>query len=430
MNRKVSGLPAPDWENLSPSAGNDTPTDFDNASGTYLYEFTGNLATSDNGIIIEIGDGTNTNRFFLQRRNSGSTVRAWMTDSIWGTEYLDITRNAYPNATTTNRIVLSWGSFGLYVYLNGAPIFEVDQPMTRNTWDSIFISQGNSPALSSTAVPVKSQHWITSLTREQTAQVSGDVSMVSGISFDSAKNMIVFLGQSNSSGRASGSPSYTNTSRMFMLRNSVSAIAAYADPYDDDTGSLFSELNDSNADVGYAGYLIDELADDGNDYVAVPANKGGTSFEGSDPRWDTQSITSGTRASGLGKVAVSAFMKAKIASQFGPVHSFVWGQGEGDAVAGTAEANYEAQLTKTIEIYKQGIANKEFYLAGMPDNTGDWAGGQSKHDAILSAQTDVAAALSGVTKVSGTDIAGAAGDRVHYDLAGYETVAGLIADSY
>lgn len=428
-NGLLAGLPSPDYENLSPSAGEDTPSGFSDSFGTYMLEFTGNLATSDNGIIIEIGDGGNSNRFFQQRRSSGSIMRSYLTDTTWGTSYIDVSRTAYPNLSTTNRIVLSWGTHGFWVYLNGAPIYEINGAMTRSTWDSIFIGEGNSGASSSTVGLVKTQAWTSSeLTRAQVAEIAGDVDMKSGVVLDSAKKGIAFIGQSNSSGRASGSPSYTNTSLMKKVDNSFSMIANYSDPYDDDASSVLSELNDSTANVGYAGYVIDDLADDGNTYVAIPANKGSTSFEATNPHWDMFVSTSGS-ATGMAKVAISAFMACKIASQFCPIEGFVWGQGESDIVGSTSEADYETQLTKLVEVFQQGIANKKFVLAGFPEHNASWSPSQAVWDGINDAQVDVAASLSNCVFVEGTDIAGASGDEAHYDLAGYATVGGLIAAS-
>lgn len=430
-----SPLPSPVFENDSPSQGDNTPAQFNPSAGFIVYEFTANMATPDNGILLEISDGSNSNRVFIQQRSSGSRLRIFSAASGQLNEDYQGFLNNFPNAVCSYKLGLGYDDNNLFIYLNGMPLAQIEGNFIHNPWDSIFLSSGNGGSSPSTSTPVSYEYYDILPARIQMATLTRDVAMLPNITFDPTRDLYMLLGQSNSSGRApiSGAPAYTDTSGMFLLPNSMSGIVAYSDAYDDDAGALISGLNDTSAALGYAGYVVDALAaSTGRDTVACPANLGGTSFEGSTSTWPVNSPdlrVTGTKITGIESTAMAAFLQCKMAQQFAPIKGYIWGQGEGDVAASTPQANYEAQLTALIQAFQFGVENSTWYNCSMPAFNAIWAPSQQDWDNVNDAQLNVANALPNVEFVEGTDIAGGQDNGLHYGQNENQTVGRIIANT-
>lgn len=430
LSKGAAGI-VPTYANSSPSIGVEPITGFNATEGTIYYEF--NDTTMNNGndsIIMMVSDGTNNNRIFIQKRTTQDRFRV-LTQSAAGTnEVYDGYLVAFANGN--QRLAITYSADTFKLWWNGMLICKQDGNYTGVSFSQVDIGQLLGGTFTHNGTPLDFKYYDTALSDNQCAGLTRGVQIQSGITYDETKDLYIFMGQSNSVGQATGTPTYTNTGNIFLLDNSMTVVS-YTDPFADPTGSKITALDDSggNYDVGSAGFFADDLAGlTGNDIMVCPANLSGTSFFGTTPTWHTNSSayrTSGTKITGMMATAIAAINQIQLAKQFAPIKGYIWQQGRGDVANATSEADYDTAETDLIQMVQRAATNAAWFNCSMPARHSSETPTQADWDAINNAQVDVANALSGVFMVEGTDIDGATGDRVHYDLAGYETVGGLIA---
>ena len=428
-----NGFINPIHVDTSPSIGVQTIPDFNAAEGAIYVDFTDlSFLTSDNSVLLAVTDGTANNRIFVQKYNaSGGRVRTLTTSGGGVNEGWDEYKISFYNGS--HRFLVEWSADTFEIWWNGFPMAMQDGNYSLGTFTQVEIGELLG-GFTSSAVFNEYRVYGQKLPLLQKARLTGDVVPISGITKDAGKDLFFFEGQSNSVGIATGTPSYTNTSSMFLLSNALTSIGSYSDPYDASAGARITAISDGTAAGSYAGYFADNLAGlSGRDIVVCPANLASTSFRGSTPTWRVDSdnsfyLTNGTKFTGMLATVVAACNQMQIGKLFANPKGVIWGQGEGDAVAGTSEADYENDLTNLITIQRNMLGfNLPWFNCSMPNNTSNWAGSGANWNNINDAQVDVAGAMSGVYMVEGTDIQGNPVDRKHYDQAGNASVGATIA---
>jgi hypothetical protein len=334
---------------------------------------------------------------------------------------------------------LTNGTFALW--FDGMPMCGIDANYVNQTFTQFDLGQllGGTNVFGGTINEIR--YYNTSLSDENCRILTGDVEIDDSVTYDASKHIYMFLGQSNNVGQAQGTPVYSHGSNIFKLSNAMT-VAAYTDPLSDSASSRIPGLNDLDGSlwadaptnsvpkIGYAGYFADNLYNEsGQDVMVCPANLAGSSFDGSTPTWDTKRSTyrtSGTKFEGMMATVIGAVEQIQLAKQRGPIAGVIWGQGEGDVVGGTTQAEYVTFLTDLITLVRGAIRQQvKWFNCSMPDYTG-WAT-QAAWEAVADAQAEVADDMTDVFFVIGTNIAGTSGDEVHYDLTGAETVGKVIA---
>ena len=423
----------PVYTNTTPSIGIEPITGFNGNEGVLYMEYTDSSANSGNdSVILTISDGGATNRIFVQKRTSnGGRFRVLSGATGETNEIYDGFLSTFANGT--QRIAVGYSATELRVWVNGILVCKIEGNYVQNTFSQVDTGQLTGGGFTFNGTPDEVRFYDKLLTDRQGCEITKGVSILSGVTFDATKDLYMFLGQSNSVGQGTGTQTYTNTSDMFLLDNTMS-MGAYSDPFAAHAGSLVSALNDSGANQGVssAGHFADTLAGlTGNDIAVCPANLSGTSFTGTTPTWDMNSSayrTSGSKITGIMATAMGALTQIQIAKQHAAIKGFIWQQGEGDVDASLSEAAYETHLRSLI-LSAQCIVGTAipWFNCSMPAAS-TWAPSQGAWDNIDTAQQDVANDSDSVHYVSGCDILGDPSDRVHYDSAGHATIGALIAN--
>lgn len=325
-------------------------------------------------------------------------------------------------------MALRYGSFGMELYYNGMKLFKDSSFTPPAALNKAAVGQFTEGSLGLDA-DVSLEHFKyfdTALSPDIARALTRKGFEQSGVTYDGTRDMIGFLGQSNSSGRGSGSFTYTNTSLIKMLHND-GTIDNYSDPYDDNTGEEISTfLSDTGTGLSYAGKVIDDLAGaSGRTTVAVPANEGGTSFDAND--WVADAVFSGGEA--LGAQLWAAIVRLQKAAVLGQLRAIVWHQGESDAVAGVSKAAYKAAWTKMADEIRAALGvSVPFVICTLHQWDSSIAvATESNWNTISDALDELGSEYSNAVGVDLSDIAGASGDRLHLGSTGLSTAAGRIS---
>ena len=165
-----------------------------------------------------------------------------------------------------HKLTLDVSPSRIVVYLDGFKLFDRDSAFTfpANLSDGVNLGQANNATLqfggsftkfefyTASALATVGESWLRSK--------SSNTEIITGKTFDGDLDIIAFLGQSNSSGQASGTPTYPNAASMKMIRNNF-ALEDYTDPFDDAAGSLLPVLDDASPVLGHAGFMLDKIID-------------------------------------------------------------------------------------------------------------------------------------------------------------------------
>ncbi len=443
-SRKRVLFPIPVYINESPTQQLDlSPSELNPLRGTVFFEFTDSNVTggvSGSPVIFSIvnSGAIATERIFLQKRSAnGGRMRVVSTGNGTPNEVYDHFLPFFPNGK--HKVAIGWDENNLKIWFNGVLFCEItgnyDRPVGLDVFGVGRLAGGGSTYSSGTIDKIEIYNVL--LTDAQAAQVTFNNEMLSGVTFDADKNIFMFMGQSNSVGQATGSPTYTNTGQMFLLGNDM-VMGAYSDPYADPAGALVAGMDDASFGIGYAGYFADSLSSLIDEDVAVcPANLSGQGLAAdTSSTWNAKGNanyrTGGTKITGILGTCMGAMNQICMAQQFGTIQGVIWGQGETDANRAVSQATYTSELQELIQAVRYAAGNKglPWFNVGMPEYTNDISSTFAKYEAIIDAQIAASDVDSNVFFVSGTDVEGGgiSGDEQHYSLTANETVGDLIAD--
>lgn len=433
-------IPIPTYSNATPTVPGSVGS-LSLGSGFAVYieytDSTFSTSAANSPILLCISQGTSTtNRLYIRKANTGQRMQTVIQNM---TEIWQGFLSSFANGT--HKLLITGDSTGCWFYIDGHLLSWIDTSYTQPTGlDSVYVGRLNS-GTSNNYAPTSSanlQIWQRRLTDAQCRMLTGNVQIVSGIT-NTNKDIIAFLGQSNSSGLASGTGDYVNTTKMFLLSNALTSVAAYSDPFDVQTSARVSALSDSTAALSWAGYVIDAMSQQtGRDTVALPVNKASTCFlgtvsGGSVPTWDNNSSynrTSGSYIVGANATITAAVQQMQIAKQFGNIRGVIWQGNEGDVLSTVAvnQAAFEAKYPQIVQELRQSLQlSLPWVDAGFPaDNT--WPPSTTVYNNIKNGKTNAIAVIPTSTIVPEIfNINGAAGDRIHFDktgiVAGYQYVA-------
>ena len=428
-------IPSATYINNAPIRGIEPIAGFNGVQGVLYMSYTDTSANvGDNSVLLTISDGSSSNRIFIQKRSAnGGRFRVASQASGQTNEIWDGYLQSFPNGT--HAIAVGWSANDLRVWVNGMLLCRIEGDFVNTTFSQIDLGQFNGGSNGFSGTVNECRYYDQFLSDAQGRALTQNRAILSGPVFDPMRKIYMFLGQSNSVGQATGSPSYTNTTQMFLLSHAMSVVP-YSDSYADPTNAAVQALDNTGSggtSVGYAGYFADALSQLTNEEVTVcPANISGSSFAGVRPIWPVESEAyrvSGTKIKGMMATVTGAMHQMILASQFGVVEAIIWGQGEGDASSGTSQVDYQNYLAALINETRGVLDNTNvpWYNVGMPSYHTDIAPTRAMYDAITNAQEVVANAFPNVYVVDSTNIDGNTSDRVHYDLAGVEVVGQTIA---
>lgn len=416
-------FPAPTFAIISPTPQDiGQPEGFSTTEGTFYIDITDDTPTpnSDRALWSLEGATLNQNSIYLQKRTTGS---AWRFFGLSGgvTQYnFDLVgTNMYSGR---HRIAVSIKDNQLIIALNG---YVIGRSSTAQFPDDVSkgINIGRFDA--GTQIYDKTinefRYYNTALTEAQCIALTKGYSPAAAPTFDSALDVYGFMGDSRSSGRASGIDSYANAEQMKLISN-AGTLVSYSDPYDSPTSSIMSNLNDSAVLVAgsYAGYFIDGIiSETGRNTAALPINQGGSELIGD---FDFSVVaTGGTRSGGQ---AVSGVQQLNMGFVYGNVRGVIIDLGTNDANAGADTLAFQTKLELLITTLKaRGVP--QVVVLGLNEWSALMTATEAKWLEIRAAQL-AAASATGAIYVDLSAIAGAVGDVQHYDQAGNIAVANAI----
>lgn len=306
-------------------------------------------------------------------------------------------------------------------YLNGIKIFEKTSGITIPNQTDMEICAGKINGITSLNTIGTINDFVyygNDASSDFTRNLSKNYIVINGLTGDSNRRGVVFAGQSNSSGRTAATPTYTNTIK--MLGND-GVYGNYSDPYDDATGTLIlnSQLADASAGTGYAGYAIDDLADDGEEYFACAANKGGTAIS----TW--AAFAAGVDADSVIQDRAYSFINRLLMAKQaagGRLPVVVWHQGESDAENGTASATYKATWKALMDEARAAVGNFAIIVLSLHEYNGALTATAANWNRISGDLIDLASEYSNTYAIDISDLAGQSADRVHLSDASNQTV--------
>jgi hypothetical protein len=404
-----------DIENYNPDQG----AMYIDLTHTNAYSYT-NFET-----VFSVSDGTNNNRMLLQFRSSGRHDIRLVTG---GSSQVNVNASYNLSFIPKRKKYAFYWKDGLFrIYLNGAMVLE-NNSVTMPTSVSVYgVGQFNNGSAVSTGTINEFKAYTTAPTEQEMRDLTRNDDLIDGLTGSASRIPAIFMGQSNSSGRASTNPTYANT---INALNNAGSYGAYSDPYDDDTGQLVLSLIDTGADGSYAGVVLDELG--GDPYFSVSANLGNTDLV--NPTASKSFRAYQTNISTTDKFMrlepYGLIMSVLMASQAAGGRKdgvIVWHQGENDAAAGQSASDYKEAWK---ELFNEIKAATGFNGKIIVNSLHEWDAGittatETNWNTISDALLDIN--YSNTASIDISDIAGAAGDKVHLDQSGNETVGARIA---
>lgn len=401
----------------------------DASQGTMVVT-TFDTATQPTGseVVFSLDGGDGDSIYLFKTTSNGGTWRVAV--NINGAEQFRQIHGAHALADGTNVFTIAWASNDFRFYINGdlayrRDVFTTPDNFSRGIALELFGSNDGLPY--TTGRVTQAEYYDTALD-DTTARKKGMNNDILTNITRTDDLLIVKNGQSNSVGEADGTATYTNTANMFMIGNDLTR-KAYSDPYDSSNNAIFPELSDgSQAKLGSAGYTIDILAGRlATDVGVMGLNIGSTSMLN-----DWRPNVPYNNGYVNSQKFTSYIQGLKVATQFSSNIIIENWQGESDAYASVSQTDYETYLRDFInETHKAMGRTFQWRVIGLHDWHSDLTADatESEWNAITTARQNIANEFSTVEFVSLSGIAGAVGDRVHLDSAGYQTAATRIADS-
>lgn len=415
---------------------NTSPAYFNATQGAMILNVPIDNTNTLNGALLSLSDGTLNNlievlapaaagdrRVFCQVLSGGSTILQHSLGEGSG---------APARSNGNYKICATYKNSEISFYINGFLIAKYTGA-SLPTLSQIGIGSRTNSTLATQYTIGDWEYYDKFLPKQVAESKTRQIVAANSLTFDSALNIVMFMGQSNSSGRATANPTYTNLVASRRLLANDLTVKDYADPYDDDASSLYPYNDDANAGGSYAGVVIDGLVtSEGGKWCALPTNKGATPVDGTFNGW-AYNLDQGSSQFESGSVSYTGYQKALIALKAGNVRALVWHQGESNALSGTTETNFKT-ATKNILEYYRSILNCPIIIVGLHKwVTGSGMGAEADWNNIQAWQEEIAGEYDYMSFVDLSDIEGApgngdvAGVKIHLDLAANQTAGGRIA---
>lgn len=396
------------------------------AQGTIIFHYEDpsvNTSPSSNKGILHIGDIGDQNYLWLYKRKTTGYIYA-LTKSGGGVDINNfMPSDAFPSGQVA--VAISWQGTEARFFINGQRVLKETNaaiPLSYNGGIHTGAGYNGNYALT-TITKQKLEIYEQALDDKTIRKLTRPSFIVTGATFDDNLDIIAFLGQSNSSGKADlGSvPTYPQSSNMKMIGND-GILKAYSDPYDDNTNALIGRLSDTSPQLSYAGQVINDMAAvSGKVTAALPCNLGGTSLTND---WTPQFPASGTRTTFAG-VGYAAFQQLRLTKDYGVLRAIVFHQGESDAALGTPAIDYQMHLNAYFDLLQETFPNVPIILVSLHDWHVGISATESNWNAIKTVQENFV--RSGVAVVPAAGKSVISGDEVHLDAAGLISLGSDIA---
>lgn len=232
---------------------------------------------------------------------------------------------------------------------------------------------------------------------------------------DEALDMVVVAGQWNAVGRApsASAPTYANLANMKLVGND-DVLKSYVDPYDDDANQRDTISADSNADLGFAGAMLDQLiTETGNTAAVVPSTKGGADIT----EWAQDDIYDTT-------LYISLLRRCQLADYYGVLKCIVWCHGESDANSSISGETYTAHLTLLFERLRQDLNKPDLPIVIVSLHDKPSSGSFPTWDDIRTAQANFN--IGNVTIVPSVGYSTNPSDETNFDASGYTALGTAI----
>ena len=267
----------------------------------------------------------------------------------------------------TNRIALSFKAGGVAVALNGIVIATHNTNLMPASFADGFgigqLAQGGNIFAGDIS---EFSFYDKALSVHDVRRLSRKTDIVDA-EFSVARDIIAFMGQSNSLGDGSlvEAPSYTHAIKL-LSKDLSQGIENYVDPYGYAANPTFANLfNSTNNKFSYGGVVCDAVMGiTGRETVALPVNMGGTGLV--DPaNWGV--INEVTGQSVMNERSYAAIKTLQTAQQFGNLKAVVWHQGETDAASGVSGTNYTSVLTDFYNVIRRHVGNVPIITIALHD---------------------------------------------------------------
>lgn len=320
----------PDGFTLIASLTRVTPTNY-NANEMQIYVGTDNY---QNRIQLQIDDDANrTLRLRIEKDNVESVNQ-------------DYTLNNRFMASTM-KYALRWDGSEFTLYLNGMKLMIDNDAVMPTFINGICVGVDSKGTLSTAATSIDFEYFDQALSESKTRSKCRNTSLLPAVTYDASRKGVFAFGQSNIKGPTTlnNDPTYSNASLINMIKLDGGYVS-YDDPHMDNTGNLFGGtiLDATGAGTSYIGYVLNDLADDGQEYYVVGSAEGGTD-QASD--WKVYDIDSNVDSL-MNNLFMAACSRMLMGMQAGNMIAMVNHQGESDAQAGTSESVYKDNFIELV----------------------------------------------------------------------------------
>lgn len=418
LTRRVANAIQAIYEQTAGAAEDFGATDWNPDAFTAYASLTRATATGYNAdeMQIYIGSDNYQHRVMIQIDNdTNRTMRVRVEKDNVETLTQDYTLNNRFMAKTM-KFAVTWDGSELYMYLNGYKLMIDNDCVMPTSVAGICVGKatdGAAAQLATSATSIDFKYYNVTLSDSQVRNLCRNTNLLDGITYDVAKKGIFTFGQSNIKGPTTlnNTPSYTNSS---LIKNLAldGQYKAYSDPHMDNTNNLFGGtiLDATGAGTSYIGYVLDDLAEDGNEYYVVGSAEGGT-----DQASDWKVYDTGSNADSLmNNLSMAACTRMLMGMQAGDMIAMVNHQGESDAQAGTSESVYKDNFTELVaELRAVRGANIPLIIVGLHEWDAATGVSETNWNNIDLWRSELAASISNAAFVDISDIPARSGDEFH-----------------
>lgn len=377
---------------------------------------------------IYVGDTSAENRVSIAVHNDlNRTMRLRMEKNNIESLREDYTLNTRFMAETMKYAIV-WDGSILKIYLNGFLLMSDNDFIPPTSVSAICVGQDASGGSITAANSIDFYYFDQALPDSTVRNLSRNTDLLPSITYNASRTGIYADGQSPIAGPSAltNDPVYTNTSLIHMLKLDGSYVP-YDDPHMDKTGNLFSSsiYESTTPQTSYIGYVLDELAEDDQEYYVVGAALGGTSMAND---WAMYQPGSTDADNVLKNLSMASFYRMLMGMQAGNMAVIVNDQGASDAYNGTSEAVYkDSFIARMNELRAIRGANIPLVIVGLHEWDSDTGVAESTWNNISIWREELANTLVNAEFVDISDIAPRSGDEFHYGASDQPIVAARVS---
>lgn len=382
-----------------------------------------------NEMQIYVGSDNYQNRIQLQTDDDANrTLRLRIEKDNVESVNQDYTLNNRFLAATM-KYALRWDGSEFSLYLNGMKLMIDDDAIMPTFINGICVGVDSKGTLSAAATSIDFEYFDEALSDSKTRAKCRNTSLLSGVGFDASRKGVFAFGQSNIKGPTTlnNDPTYSNASLINMIKLDGSYVS-YDDPHMDNTGNLFGGtiLDATGAGTSYIGYVLNDLADDGQEYYVVGSAEGGT-----DQASDWRVYNAGSNVDSLmNNLSMAACTRMLMGMQAGNMIAMVNHQGESDAQAATTESIYKDNFIELVnELRAVRGQNIPLIIVGLHEWDAATGVSEANWNNVDQWRSELALNIANAVFLDISDIPARSGDEFHIGAADHADLGQRVSNA-